>query len=80
MGLSFVVGLIGLVLPPLAWIGSFVVVPLLSFFIGAIHIGAQFGFIQYAIPWWGVVVCYILLLWVGIQYKRKYQHNADYRV
>lgn len=80
MGISFVVGVIGLIFLPLGILGSFVVSPILWFFISTIHNGAQFGFTQYGMSWWGVVVCYILMVWVGLKYKKKHLQERIYSI
>ncbi len=70
MGLSSFVALAGFLFLPFGWLASFVVSPLLSFFLWVIHVGAQFGFVTHTISWWVVALCYMVLWWIVIRYKK----------
>lgn len=81
MGLSFCVALVGLLFLPLGWLCSFVVRPVLSFFLWIIHVGAQFGFVVHQVSLGIVVMMYLLLVGIVIKYKKikneemVYVHN-----
>jgi len=75
MGLSFVVVLCGLLVTPFGWFLGIIVSPLLSFFIGVIHLGARFGFTQSTMSLWMVIVVYIMMVWVGVGYKKKHKEE-----
>ncbi|MFA7201674.1 MAG: ComEC/Rec2 family competence protein [Candidatus Paceibacterota bacterium] len=70
MGLSFCVALGGFLFLPFGWLLSFVVRPILSFFLWIIHLGAQFGFVTHQVSLGVVMGAYLVLIGIMIKYKK----------